>query len=116
MGEFYAHTKEGKPESEWQTVEEHTNEVARLAGDFANSFNAKNWGINVGLLHDLGKYQEEFQARIRGKKIHIDHATSGAWWALNSGIPDKAFAKILAYCIAGHHTGLPDGSSGDIAT
>ena len=109
---YYAHTKENCPESEWQTLEKHINAVATLAGDFANKFNAKNWGIVVGLLHDLGKYQNKFQERIRGKKIHVDHATSGALWALNGGIPQKAFAKIIAYCIAGHHTGLPDGSSG----
>lgn len=109
---YYAHTRENCPESEWQLLEKHINEVATLAGYFANKFDAKNWGIVVGLLHDLGKYQNEFQERIRGKKIRIDHATSGAIWAINGGIPNKAFAKIIAYCIAGHHTGLPDGSSG----
>jgi len=70
-----------------------------------------NWGYIVGILHDLGKYKIEFQEKLKGKKTHVDHSTSGALWAMKH-IKPLAFAKILAYCIAGHHTGIPDGSSG----
>jgi CRISPR-associated endonuclease/helicase Cas3 len=109
--EYWAHSKENRPEAEWQTIESHSTEVAASAGKFAAAFDAFNWGYTVGRLHDLGKYKKEFQEKLRGKNAHVDHATAGAVWAMNEVKP-TAFAKILAYCIAGHHTGIPDGSSG----
>lgn len=109
--EYWAHSKENRPESEWQTIETHARGVAELAKEFASKFDAGSWGYAAGMLHDLGKYKMEFQEKIKGKKLHVDHATTGALWAMNN-IKPQAFAKILAYCIAGHHTGIPDGSSG----
>lgn len=33
--EFYAHSLEGKPPSEWQRLEIHLSSVARIASEFA---------------------------------------------------------------------------------
>ena len=62
------------------------------------------------MLHDLGKYSEKFQARLTGGR-RVDHSTAGAKVAMERyGSP---LGKMLAFCIAGHHTGLANGVSGD---
>ena len=67
-------------------------------------FNAGKIAYFTGLLHDLGKYSLEFQQRIRGKSILVDHSTAGAKEAIN--LYGNALGMIIAYCIAGHHSGL----------
>ena len=61
------------------------------------------------LLHDLGKYIPGFQAALRGSKTSVDHSTAGAAEILRraAGL-DKLIGQLIAYAIAGHHTGLPD--------
>lgn len=39
-------------------------------------------GSLAGLLHDLGKYADRFQARLRGEDSGLDHWSQGAWLAL----------------------------------
>lgn len=120
---YYAHTdpvNPGKGPDEganWQLLEGHLKNTAELAQTFTSSFNAGNWGYITGLLHDLGKYSNEFQAylkracdidsHIEQKSGRVDHSTSGAQEIYRLlGLNGKA----IAYCIAGHHSGLLDGS------
>jgi CRISPR-associated endonuclease/helicase Cas3 len=70
------------------------------------------------LLHDAGKYSDEFQAMLRNscdahieQKSRINHSTYGAQWIINKW--RKGEGKTLAYVIAGHHAGIPDGKSND---
>ena len=88
-----------------QALNEHLYRVAELAGGFAERFHCKDWGYACGMMHDIGKYSEEFQRRIRGEECKTDHSTAGA--------VEMQAHKCLpaAYCIAGHHAGLPDGGS-----
>ena len=86
-----------------QTLSEHLRNTAELAGEFADSFHCRDWGYACGLMHDIGKYSAEFQKRLRGENHHVDHSTAGAVEMKNN----KCFPT--AYCIAGHHAGLPDG-------
>jgi len=58
---LYAHTKEGLPPDEWQSLDDHLRNVAVLAEGFALSFGASSWGFLAGLWHDLGKYNPAFQ-------------------------------------------------------
>jgi len=51
--EYYAHSVEGKPPSEWQTLEEHLKNVAEMARSFAESFGAGNWDYLAELWNDL---------------------------------------------------------------
>jgi CRISPR-associated endonuclease/helicase Cas3 len=71
------------------------------------------WGLAAGLLHDDGKAANAFQQRIRGAGIRVDHSTPGARYAADHLAASKVVGKLLPYCIAGHHTGLPDGNAGD---
>lgn len=116
---FYAHTLEGKGPEHWEPLERHLREVAKMAGDFAAAFGAKDWGRLAGLWHDLGKYSREFQNYLRAvtSEAHleekdlpgrVDHSTAGAQHA-DSSI--KTMGRLLAYLLAGHHAGLPNGIS-----
>ena len=105
---FYAHSLKGSPENHWQLLVEHLNNVADLAADMAEPFNAADWARAAGLLHDLGKYSLAFQERLRGG-ARVDHSTAGAKEAMAR--LGEQYGKLLAYLIAGHHGGLPDGVS-----
>ncbi|OQY11855.1 MAG: hypothetical protein B6I30_05995 [Desulfobacteraceae bacterium 4572_187] len=118
--QYYAHSLDGKPPSEWQPLEKHLKNVAEIARSFAESFDAGDWGYLAGFWHDIGKYSDEFQlklsvqegsdAHIETKPGRVDHSTAGAQHAFKS-LSDNG--KLLAYAIAGHHAGLLDGKSDD---
>ncbi len=118
--ESFAHTKEGRPPEEWEPLDEHLRGVGSLARDFAAAFGSGACGELVGLWHDLGKYSRAFQDYLRasagGDDPHrsevlgrVDHSTAGAQHAARLGVP----GRLLAYCIAGHHAGLPDDEGGE---
>lgn len=102
---------------------EHLVETARLAEAFTAEFQSGAWGKAAGLAHDAGKgrllwqrylelksgYDEE--AHLEGKSGKIPHAIHGA--ELVEQLYGKGVGRILAYCIAGHHAGLPDWSSAE---
>ena len=106
MPTCYAHSAENRPESDWQTLKNHAENVAALAAQFAEPFGAAEIARYTALLHDLGKYSEPFQNRLRGGK-RVNHATAGAKEAIARW---KMTGKLMAYCIAGHHAGLANGS------
>lgn len=98
---YIAH-KDGDRE---QTILEHLTGTANLAGAFADRFGKRDWGYCCGMLHDIGKYSEEFQKKIQtGSNDRVDHATAGAQECCKKG----GLYGVLAYEIAGHHAGLPD--------
>lgn len=104
---FYAHTTKNPDKFYWQELKVHLETVATLSKNFANDFNAGELAHTCGLLHDLGKYSQEFQQRLEGKKNSVDHATAGAIEATRLFENDLKPAGILsAYLIAGHHGGL----------
>ncbi|MDR0930855.1 MAG: CRISPR-associated helicase Cas3' [Clostridiales bacterium] len=92
-----------------QTLHEHLNNTAQLASDFASYFDASEVAFFVGFLHDIGKYSAEFQARINGANITVDHSTAGGQLACD--LYKNILGHIAAYCIMGHHAGLPDGGA-----
>lgn len=127
----YAHTLAGQPPEKWEPLERHLKEVARLAGDFAAAFRAQEWGAALGRWHDLGKYSDVFQEYLlrtvdpdageedpnAGEKRslgRVDHSTFGAQHAAK--VVGGHAGQILAFCIAGHHAGLPDATSDDETT
>jgi CRISPR-associated endonuclease/helicase Cas3 len=117
---FYAHSKEGKPTSEWQPLEEHLKNVAEKASQFAEEFGSGEWGSIAGTLHDMGKAHPDFQSYLlkagsmeaseyddqKSAGTHPNHSGAGAVLACERwpGI----IGKIFAYLITGHHAGLPD--------
>ena len=80
-----------------QTVQQHSFQTAVLCREYAiPAF--KDFLYVIGLLHDIGKYMVEFQKRIRGEQIRVEHSTCGAL-AAGSLFPecDGADDAIL-YC------------------
>ena len=116
MEKFYAHSLEDRPVEEWQPLREHLENVSSMAAEFAKPFGGEEWAALLGQNHDLGKGTQRWQAWLRHVNAAIDefaecydghptHADVGAQW-LASHSQDAG--KLLAYCIAGHHGGLPN--------
>lgn len=82
-------------------LSDHLSSVSKLAGEFLADTPLADEVALAGLLHDLGKYGDLFQARLKGEAQGIDHWSSGAWAAISEY---KAIAAALA--IEGHHIGL----------
>ncbi len=98
---YIAHRSEDGRE---QKLIDHLEGTAHLAMQFASVFGGQQDAKLAGLLHDIGKYSDHFQRRIRDPE-HVaphDHATAGAKEC--SSIPVK-------FAIMGHHSGIPDGGS-----
>jgi CRISPR-associated endonuclease/helicase Cas3 len=102
---FAAHIKD---DGTIQPIKDHLLGTAELARSFGNSFESGDYAYLCGILHDIGKYSGKFQKRILEGGNRVDHSSAGAI-EINSKL--KIIGLILAYCIAGHHTGLPDGGS-----
>lgn len=83
----YAHTVDGQPELAWEPLEQHLRLVAERAERLASAFGLGRLGFLAGLWHDLGKYQEAFQRRLRGERVQIEHAGAGALLAHGRGGP-----------------------------
>ena len=94
-----------------QTLKDHLCGTAELAGHFAGRFGKADWGYACGMLHDIGKYSLAFQDKIKNNSNRqVDHSTAGAKACFEKG----GMYSFMSYCIAGHHSGLPDyGSSSD---
>ena len=111
---YHAHSHHGD-HSEWHRLRDHLVETGKLAAGFLELSGCGELARTAGLLHDLGKYSREFQARLHGGP-HCDHSTAGAKVAIERyGDGDSrqgSLGKMLAFAIAGHHTGLADGTTG----
>lgn len=109
--DYYAHSTDSPDQSKWQRLDVHLREVEEIAGRMAETFGADAWAKAAGRMHDFGKYSLPFQHRLTGSTKKVDHATAGALaitehWQKNK--TEKLAARLLAYIIAGHHSGLPD--------
>ena len=49
-----------------QPLDEHLQNVAEIAAQFAKAFDSGQWGRLAGLWHDVGKFSHAFQCYIRG--------------------------------------------------
>lgn len=115
----YAHTLAGREESSWEPLSKHLTEVAETAAAFASIFGGQDWARVLGECHDLGKGSAEFQqylqtssdaanAGVEGNSpgVRVDHSTFGARYVAKRVGDWKG--RVLAFAIAGHHTGLPN--------
>ena len=95
-----------------QRLRDQLTGVADLAGRFAAAFGEEEMGRLLGLYHDVGKYSREFQTYIRADEAEkkkrrgsVDHSTAGAQEIAKLR---QGAAAPLAFCIAGHHAGIPN--------
>lgn len=128
---YIAHYR--KSDQQEQSVTEHLLGVAEIAKQFSSKIGLPNCGELIGLLHDMGKYSDEFQHYIcsaigkidpsaegfvdaRGKKGKIDHSTAGGQLIGGFGCDLKGFSylqQVLSQAVLGHHGGLIDCISPD---
>lgn len=119
-----------------QPIEAHLLGVANLARGFARKIGMADQGEVIGLLHDIGKYSDQFQAYLRSAaglldqdqdeehvdakhlKGKVDHSTAGSqlvWRELSRhGMLGQIVGQVLALCIASHHSGLIDCLTSDL--
>jgi len=102
MTDYFAHS--ANAHGKWHPLAEHLASVSRMAKGFLQGRTGAEEAALAGLLHDLGKYGDRFQARLHGKDKGLDHWSQGASLALKH----RAVAAALA--IEGHHIGLQRGS------
>jgi CRISPR-associated endonuclease/helicase Cas3 len=84
---------------------DHLRKVGEKAAEFAAEFDAGEYGMLAGQLHDLGKAESEFQLRIASNDAHgkkEPHAHHGA------ALAAQANAWPVALVVNGHHAGLHD--------
>lgn len=120
MDKKIAHVKQHK-DGTWvepHLLEDHALDVAKQASLFADIFNSGSWGYAAGIAHDAGKEPQKWQtylrrksgydeeAHLEGKPGKVEHSCHGA--KLTEDLLGKEIGRILGYCIAGHHAGLPD--------
>ena len=87
---------------EVQLLRDHLRNTAALAQEFGAPLGLAEECYWAGLLHDLGKYEERFQRRVRGEKVACPHAPHGACIAL------EAKALEVAFAVLAHHSLLRD--------
>ena len=103
MDLYAAHiSKDGKV----QTIKEHSEQTAEKASDFSIE-ETKSLCRAEGMFHDIGKYQPSFGRRIQGDDVSVEHSVCGAIEAVNI-YGETPEGYMIALCVAGHHTGLPD--------
>lgn len=107
---IYAHNRQEEESTVHQTLRDHLSNVASIAGSYAESLGVRSFGESAGLLHDSGKISDQFQERLNGANIKVDHSTLGAFYVKDCC---KPLGTLLAYSIAGHHGGIPNGAKGN---
>ncbi len=112
---FIAHKRQDGKE---QTIDEHCEAVKRLAESFAID-EWKPLAAYSGYIHDIGKFRDGFQARIRGTSNKpCEHACCAAQEIAKRmrNSRDLAFlVPMLEHCTAGHHSGLQNGYETDLS-
>lgn len=101
-----AHKYEGKT----QSLSEHLHNVAVLSCDFAKKAGLDTAHMKqIAELHDFGKCSVEFQDYINNKGHKVSHSNKGGLLLSDKDV-------IGAFCVFGHHTGLPDyGTNQDVS-
>ena len=110
--EKFAHSLDGREEAEWEPLSHHLSRVGDRAAGFAAPFGASTLALAMGLLHDIGKASEAYQRYIRKGRVPggpkgPDHSSAGAQQSCH--LYGKGLGRLMAFGIAGHHSGLMDG-------
>ena len=105
---YFAHSAR-ESDGEWHRLKDHLEATGQKAARFLADVGWQDVGRAIGLLHDIGKYTAEFQDRLKGSHKQVNHSTAGAEIASRHYGDQAAVAKLMAFCIAGHHAGLANG-------
>lgn len=125
---YIAHVRER--DKEIQPLKAHLLGVQRLAEQFGAKLGLKHVAGLAGLLHDLGKYSDQFQEYIdvvafhpelpQPKRGEVDHSTAGGRLLFSllhhneATSMEKLLAEIVGNAILSHHSNLQDYLSPEI--
>ncbi len=119
--QLIAHVKQVQ-DGQWQiqSLMSHLLCTAELASKFSSIFGLEKVSYITGIVHDIGKASIDFQKKIKGSSgydieahiegygnNHVDHSTAGAQLLVERY--GEQIGTLLAFIVAGHHGGLPDG-------
>lgn len=123
--EYIAHFRVKNNKIETQSVKNHLDNVSKLSVEYAEGLQIENIVKLVAMLHDFGKYTDDFQDYIREAKERTvdgsyeewlktcdkpDHGVYGAYFIKNSFRGKDESAKLLAdiasMIICYHHGGM----------
>ncbi|WP_436717768.1 CRISPR-associated endonuclease Cas3'' [Roseiconus lacunae] len=110
---FYSHSRNGENQKgRPQPVCQHLRRVAELARSYGEAFCTGPQSEATALLHDLGKYSQQFQRRLTEPgESSRDHWSLGAYAAIRNM---RTTQLLPAAAIAGHHVGLESIASPEI--
>lgn len=105
---YLAHIREDEAK---QLAAEHCQNTARYAGECLQGIGLKQTGYLVGLVHDCGKFKEEFQTYLRnpdGVRGSVNHTFAPVRLLLEryhvsqNGMEILA-SELLAFAVGSHH-------------
>jgi CRISPR-associated helicase Cas3/CRISPR-associated endonuclease Cas3-HD len=107
---FYAHTPTTQNPT-WHELYRHLLGVAQIASEWGRDSKEQDILQIIAILHDLGKYQIDFQDYLKATNEgqwhrSVPHAVWGAYAAYSRFTSEEA-----AFVIDGHHAGIPDKST-----
>lgn len=108
---YYGRKIERKGEFLWQKLSEHLVNTEAHCARFVGSFSDAEIGRQMGALHDVGKYNPDFQRRLEKEDLLVPHAYAGALEceALFEESKESNFLyRLVGMAISGHHSGLKD--------
>ena len=108
----FAHSLDDRDQADWEPLSHHLSRVGDRAAGFAAPFGASTLALAMGLLHDIGKASDAYQLYIRRGRVPgapkgPDHSSAGAQQSRT--IYGDGLGRLMAFGIAGHHSGLMDG-------
>lgn len=101
---YYAHLSNNRREP----LIDHLIETGMLAEKFASVFGCGKLGLQLGLLHDVGKHTDRFQKVLCHELKKIDHAIVAAECyaelASQDICPNDFIYLMICHCLNAHHS------------
>ena len=109
-----AHSKETDNHIEiYQTLQEHSRNVAELCGATCRQIGLEKMGLLIGWLHDMGKASKDVQDHIVKKTPQkLNHCSAGMRWLWEhrrkKSFTDRLMVQMACHAIGCHHSGRCD--------
>lgn len=120
--DYWAHTPGEENHGKPHDLRQHLEDTARRAQEYAKVFRAGNLAYLLGVWHDLGKYNPEFQEYLReaqkaeneGRKLGRKGPPHASWGAvlLQQRLGNHPQVDTFTLPVLGHHAGLDDAGEG----